>query len=85
MLDKLLNRLKAKGSRCLIFSQMTRMLDILEDFLLMRGYEYCRIDGNTEHIDREVSSYPLPLPAHLTLTLSYPPVLFLPLPLTSPS
>jgi SWI/SNF-related matrix-associated actin-dependent regulator of chromatin subfamily A member 5 len=47
VLDKLLAKLKAAGSRVLIFSQMTRMLDILEDYLIYRGYEYCRIDGNT--------------------------------------
>ncbi|KAH8044078.1 helicase [Aureococcus anophagefferens] len=36
LLDKLLTRLKDKGHRVLIFSQMTRMLDILEDFMVMR-------------------------------------------------
>ena len=45
LLDKLLPRLKEKGSRVLIFSQMTRMLDILEDYCLFRGHQYCRIDG----------------------------------------
>jgi len=29
----------------LIFSQMTRLLDVLEDYFLYRGYKYCRIDG----------------------------------------
>lgn len=32
---------------------MTRLLDILEDYLLYRGYAYCRIDGNTSGEDRE--------------------------------
>ena len=49
MVDKLLKRLKEKGSRVLIFTQMTRVLDILEDFMVMRKYEYCRIDGNTSY------------------------------------
>lgn len=53
MLDKLLKRLKERGSRVLIFTQMTRVLDILEDFMVMRGYKYCRIDGNTTYEDRE--------------------------------
>ena len=53
MLDKLLKRLKERGSRVLIFTQMTRILDILEDFMHMRSYEYCRIDGNTDYADRE--------------------------------
>ncbi|KAI9714626.1 MAG: hypothetical protein M1828_001163 [Chrysothrix sp. TS-e1954] len=52
MLDKLLKRLEAQGSRILIFSQMSRVLDILEDYSVMRGYKYCRIDGSTAHEDR---------------------------------
>lgn len=52
MLDKLLTRIKAQGSRVLIFSQMSRMLDILEDYSVMRGYAYSRIDGSTAHEDR---------------------------------
>lgn len=47
LLHKLLPKLKAKGSRVLIFSQMTRVLDILEDYFHLVGHEYCRIDGNT--------------------------------------
>lgn len=38
ILDKLLNSMKAKGSRVLIFSQMSRVLDILEDYCLFRGF-----------------------------------------------
>lgn len=53
LLDKLLPKLKERGSRVLIFSQMTRMIDILEDYCLYRGYQYCRIDGNTSGEDRE--------------------------------
>ncbi|GAX14112.1 SWI/SNF-related matrix-associated actin-dependent regulator of chromatin subfamily A member 5 [Fistulifera solaris] len=53
MVDKLLKRLKERGDRVLIFTQMTRVLDILEDFMFMRGYQYCRIDGNTNYDDRE--------------------------------
>lgn len=45
LLDKLLARLKAGGHRVLIFSQMVRMLDILNDYLRMRGYQYQRLDG----------------------------------------
>ncbi|KAJ3294294.1 hypothetical protein HK104_003709 [Borealophlyctis nickersoniae] len=52
ILDKLLVQLKKQGSRVLLFSQMSRMLDILEDYCVFRGYEYCRIDGNTPHEDR---------------------------------
>jgi SWI/SNF-related matrix-associated actin-dependent regulator of chromatin subfamily A member 5 len=52
MLDKLLKRMKAQGSRVLIFSQMSRQLDILEDYCVFREYQYCRIDGSTAHEDR---------------------------------
>ncbi|XP_058203244.1 ISWI chromatin-remodeling complex ATPase CHR11 isoform X4 [Rhododendron vialii] len=55
LLDKLLPKLKERDSRVLIFSQMTRLLDILEDYLLFRGYLYCRIDGNTGGDDRDAS------------------------------
>ncbi|XP_014676572.1 PREDICTED: SWI/SNF-related matrix-associated actin-dependent regulator of chromatin subfamily A member 5-like [Priapulus caudatus] len=55
ILDKLLQRLKVRGSRVLIFSQMTRMLDILEDYCAWRGYDYCRLDGSTAHEDRQNS------------------------------
>uniref|UniRef100_A0A060SXP6 ARAD1A10956p n=1 Tax=Blastobotrys adeninivorans TaxID=409370 RepID=A0A060SXP6_BLAAD len=52
ILDKLLKRMKEQGSRVLIFSQMSRMLDILEDYCIFRDYEYSRIDGSTNHEDR---------------------------------
>ncbi|KAI0049929.1 hypothetical protein FA95DRAFT_1514892 [Auriscalpium vulgare] len=55
ILDKLLKSMKEKGSRVLIFSQMSRMLDILEDYCLFRAYKYCRIDGSTAHEDRIVA------------------------------
>ncbi|KAG5113651.1 hypothetical protein JHK82_036920 [Glycine max] len=55
LLDKLLPKLKERDSRVLIFSQMTRLLDILEDYLVFRGYQYCRIDGNTGGDDRDAS------------------------------
>ncbi|XP_044347140.1 probable chromatin-remodeling complex ATPase chain isoform X2 [Triticum aestivum] len=55
LLDKLLPKLKDRDSRVLIFSQMTRLLDILEDYLMYRGYQYCRIDGSTGGEDRDAS------------------------------
>lgn len=53
LVQKLLPKLQAQGSRVLIFCQMTRMLDILEDYCRLQGHEYCRIDGNTSAVDRE--------------------------------
>lgn len=55
MLDKLLKKMQVQGSRVLIFSQMSRVLDILEDYSVMRGFKYCRIDGGTAHEDRIAS------------------------------
>ena len=52
MLDKILVRMKKQGSRVLIFSQMSRVLDILEDYCVFREHKYCRIDGSTAHEDR---------------------------------
>ncbi|KAJ5898905.1 hypothetical protein N7495_003649 [Penicillium taxi] len=52
ILDKLLKRMKEDGSRVLIFSQMSRVLDILEDYCAFREFNYCRIDGTTAHEDR---------------------------------
>ncbi|XP_018571409.1 chromodomain-helicase-DNA-binding protein Mi-2 homolog isoform X1 [Anoplophora glabripennis] len=45
LLSKMLRKLREQGHRVLIFSQMTKMLDILEDFLEGEGYKYERIDG----------------------------------------
>jgi SWI/SNF-related matrix-associated actin-dependent regulator of chromatin subfamily A member 5 len=53
LLDKLLSRLKVVGSRVLIFSQMTALLDILEDYMVYVGHDYCRIDGQTSMENRQ--------------------------------
>lgn len=55
VLDKLLPKLQEQDSRVLIFSQMTRVLDILEDYCLWKGYHYCRLDGQTPHEERQAS------------------------------
>jgi SNF2 family DNA or RNA helicase len=52
ILDKLLIKLKDQGSRVLLFCQMSRMVDILEDYCHWRGYKYCRLDGQTAHVER---------------------------------
>uniref|UniRef100_A0A7S0M6D0 Uncharacterized protein n=1 Tax=Cryptomonas curvata TaxID=233186 RepID=A0A7S0M6D0_9CRYP len=53
VLDRLLDKCKEEGSRVLVFSQMTRMLDILEDYCWYRGHKYCRIDGGIAGDTRE--------------------------------
>ncbi|KAI6135660.1 SNF2 family N-terminal domain-containing protein [Pisolithus thermaeus] len=45
LLDKLLARLRQDSHRVLIFSQMVRMLDILSDYMSLRGYQHQRLDG----------------------------------------
>ena len=45
LVDKLLPRLKENGHRVLIFSQMVKLLDIIEDYLIYRKYPYERLDG----------------------------------------
>lgn len=45
LIDRLLTKLKKDNHRVLIFSQMVRMLDILGDYLQMRGYQFQRLDG----------------------------------------
>lgn len=54
MLDRLLPKLKASGHRVVMFSQYTRVLDILSDYLHMRGYIHTRLDGSTHRVNREV-------------------------------
>lgn len=53
-LHLLLRKLKAGGHRVLIFTQMTRMLDILEQFLNYHGHIYLRLDGSTRVEQRQV-------------------------------
>lgn len=53
ILDKMLPKLKAEGHRVLIFSQFTMVLDILEEYLTIRGQKYLRMDGSTPVSDRQ--------------------------------
>ncbi|KAJ9210512.1 hypothetical protein DTO166G4_7897 [Paecilomyces variotii] len=53
-LDQLLRDLQAGGHRALIFTQMTKMLDILEQFLNIHGHRYLRLDGTTKVEQRQM-------------------------------
>ncbi len=53
LLDKLLPRLFSEGHKVLIFSQMVRVLNLLEDFLRYRNYSFERLDGSTKSNDRK--------------------------------
>ena len=48
VMDRMLEKLRATGHRVLIFSQMTRVLDLLEDYLNLKRMDYYRIDGNVQ-------------------------------------
>lgn len=55
LLDKLLTRLKKEGHRVLVFSQMVRMLDILSDYLSLRGLPFQRLDGTVPAATRRIA------------------------------
>ena len=51
-LDKILKEKKRNNDKVLIFCQMTKMLDILEDFMNLRKYTFFRLDGASNIADR---------------------------------
>ncbi|KAI1470161.1 SNF2 family N-terminal domain-containing protein [Daldinia caldariorum] len=53
-LDRLLRKLQSGGHRALIFTQMTKVLDILEQFLNIHGHKYLRLDGATKVEQRQI-------------------------------
>ncbi|KAL3898148.1 MAG: hypothetical protein SGPRY_012903, partial [Prymnesium sp.] len=55
LMHKLLPKLRAQGHKVLIFSQMVRVLDILEDYLRWQRYSYERIDGHVKGNDRQAA------------------------------
>jgi superfamily II DNA/RNA helicase len=55
LLDRMLPKLKERGHKVLIFSQMTKLLDILEDYLSIYQYKFCRIDGSCKVNHRQSS------------------------------
>lgn len=57
LLDRMLPKLKAGGHRVLMFSQMTQLMTILEDYFTWRGFRYLRLDGSTSSDEREQRMY----------------------------
>ncbi|OII73738.1 SWI SNF2 family ATPase [Cryptosporidium ubiquitum] len=53
ILSRILHKLFNEGHRCIIFTQMSKMLDVLESFINYRGYNYLRLDGSTKVDDRQ--------------------------------
>jgi len=81
VLDRLLAKLKGRGHRVTLFSQYNRMLDIIEDYLLMRGYRWvaaepnlsaaactCREEGVLRRALRLIACFRLPLSKSATVT-----------------
>ncbi|KAE8382061.1 SNF2 family N-terminal domain-containing protein [Aspergillus bertholletiae] len=52
LLDRILPKFRATGHRVLMFFQMTQIMNIMEDFLRLRGMKYLRLDGSTKSDDR---------------------------------
>ncbi|KAK2197699.1 bifunctional P-loop containing nucleoside triphosphate hydrolase/Helicase superfamily 1-2 [Babesia duncani] len=48
VLGDLLKRLRSQGSRCLVYTQFSKMLDILEKWINYQGFTYVRLDGSTK-------------------------------------
>lgn len=55
LLHRMLPRLKKEGSKVLIFSQMTKLMDILEDYMAAQGHSFVRFDGTTKLMERQQS------------------------------
>ena len=55
LLDQLLSKLKRDGHRVLIFSQMVRVLDIIGDYLQLKGLSFQRLDGTINSHKRRIA------------------------------
>ncbi|XP_011871345.1 PREDICTED: lymphoid-specific helicase-like [Vollenhovia emeryi] len=53
VLDAMLAKLKEQGHKVLLFSTMTKILDVIEDYLMLRDHNYVRLDGMTKIEDRQ--------------------------------
>ncbi|KAH0909033.1 hypothetical protein HID58_032354 [Brassica napus] len=52
LLERLLVRLFAKNHKVLVFTQWTKILDIMDYYFSEKGFEVCRIDGNVKLDER---------------------------------
>jgi SNF2 family DNA or RNA helicase len=55
LLHRMLPRLKSEGHKVLIFSQMTKVLDILEDYLFSQEHVFVRFDGSSKLQERQAA------------------------------
>lgn len=54
-LDRMLREFHMNGHRCLIFSNFTCVLDLLQGLCILRDYSHERIDGSAQRVERELS------------------------------
>ncbi|KAI8851370.1 P-loop containing nucleoside triphosphate hydrolase protein [Chytridium lagenaria] len=52
LLDRILPKFFKTGHRVLMFFQMTQIMDIMEDYLRYRGWNFLRLDGHIKSEDR---------------------------------
>lgn len=55
VMDAMLSKLKSKGHKVLLFSTMTTILDVIEDYLSLRDYKYVRLDGISKLEERSIN------------------------------
>ena len=54
VLDRLLLKLRGAGHRVVLFSQFSSMVDLLDDYATMRGFNFVRLTGSTNRVQRTV-------------------------------
>lgn len=55
VLDAMLKKLHKNGHKVLLFSTMTMVMDVIEDYLSLRDFQYVRLDGTIRHDKRKNS------------------------------
>jgi len=72
LVDKMLCRLYEQGHRVLLFSQMVRMLDVLDEYMALRGFMHQRLDGGMKAADRQsaMDRYNAPRSRYFSFLLS---------------
>jgi SWI/SNF-related matrix-associated actin-dependent regulator of chromatin subfamily A member 5 len=55
VLDRLLVKLHARGHRVVLFSQFATMIDLLDDYCTLRGWNFVRLTGSTNRVQRMVN------------------------------
>lgn len=52
LLDRMIPKLKKKGHKILLFTQMTKLLNLLDHYFTYRGFRFLRLDGATKEDER---------------------------------